>query len=200
MSSTSVRDQILDTASRLFYAEGVHAVGVDTIIAEAGVAKSSLYRHFRTKDDLIAAYVQSEDDAFWQRWDAISAEHEDARRGLDAILRWIGTKIAQPGCRGCPQLNIVAEFPDVAHPARAVATHHKTELRRRLLDLAQRVGASDAESAADQLWLVLDGAFANHDLLARRDPVEVLLRAAASVVGPASRSEASGSRPRTARR
>ncbi len=200
MSNTSVRDQILDTASRLFYAEGIHAVGVDTIIAEAGVAKSSLYRHFRTKDDLIAAYVQSEDDAFWQRWDAIAAEHDDPRRALDALLRWIGTKIAAPGYRGCPQLNVIAEFPDVAHPARAVSAHHKTELRRRLLELAERIGAPEAESAADQLWLVLDGAFTNHDLLADRDPVALLLRAGTAIVGSAPRTEAPRSRPRTTRR
>lgn len=183
---STVREQILTTASELFYNEGVHAVGVDTIIEQAGVAKSSLYRHFRTKDELIAAYVQSEDDAFWARWDAVAnGAGDDPHDALVAVLTWIGTKIATPGYRGCPQLNIAAEFPDPEHPARIVATKHKTELRRRLLQIARQLEAPHPESIADQLWLLIDGAFANHDLVADRNPVALLVNAATAML-PAS--------------
>jgi AcrR family transcriptional regulator len=180
--SISIRDKIVDTASELFYREGVHAVGVDTIIAKAGIAKSSLYRHFRTKDDLIAAYLESEDRAFWEQWNHIEEDNVDNPQAtLLALLSWIGTKIANPGHRGCPQLNIVAEFPDVNHPARKIATQHKHELRKRLLLLARRLNADRPERAADQLWLLIDGCFANHDLVAGIDPVVVLTDAGMSL-------------------
>lgn len=178
----SVREQILATASALFYLNGVHAVGVDTIIAHAGVAKSSLYRHFRTKDELIAAYVQSEDDAFWHQWDQVAGRYTDPREQLMAILAWIGTKIEAPGYRGCPQLNVVVEFPDVSHPARRVASGHKVELRRRLTELAEGVGVTRPEFVADQLWLILDGAFANHDLIRGHHPADLLTTAATSIL------------------
>lgn len=181
-SSTAVRDQILATASELFYRRGVHAVGVDVIIAEAGVAKSSLYRHYRSKDDLIAAYVRSEDQAFWREWDRVCSQHDDARETLIDLLTWIGGKIATPGYRGCPQLNIVAEFPDPGHPARRVATHHKTELRRRLTELAKRLDIATPEAAADQIWLLVDGAFANHQQIAQSDPAALLVTAASAIL------------------
>jgi AcrR family transcriptional regulator len=183
MSDRNVREQILTVASELFYGHGVHAVGVDTIIAAAGVAKSSLYRYFRTKDELIAAYVQAEDAAFWEQWDAVIAPYSDPRKKLTALLTWIGTKIANPRFRGCPQLNLVAEFPDTTHPARIVATNHKTELRRRLRVLARDLGVPKPDQAADQLWLLLDGAFANHELIAAsHNPAAFLINAAAPIL------------------
>jgi AcrR family transcriptional regulator len=182
VSNGTVREQILATASELFYLNGVHAVGVDTIIARAGIAKSSLYRHFRSKDELIAAYVRSEDEAFWRHWDLIAGQHTDLREQLMAILTWIGTKIDAPRYRGCPQLNVVAEFPDVSHPARKVASDHKAEFRRRLTGLAEGAGCARPEFVADQLWLILDGAFANHDLIRGHDPVALLVDAATSLL------------------
>lgn len=182
-TSASVRDQILDTACELFYRDGVHAVGVDTVIARAGVAKSSLYRYFRTKDELIAAYLRAENDAFWQQWDVVAGAHVGVPSAeLSALLTWIGTKITAPGFRGCPQLNVAAEFPDPAHPARLVAAAHRTELRLRFADLVGRHGVSDPALATDQLWLVVEGAFANYDLIAQRDPVKLLTDAAAAIL------------------
>ncbi len=182
VANVSVREQILETASTLFYRHGVHAVGVDLIIAQAGVAKSSLYRHFRTKDDLIAAYVQAEDEAFWERWEKTASDHaDDPVAELTALLNWIGTKIAAPDFRGCPQLNVVAEFPDPAHPARRIATNHKNELRHRLTTLTTRLNVGDPSAVADQLWLLIDGAFTNYDLLSHGDP-GVLLAAAAKAI------------------
>jgi Transcriptional regulator len=132
------RERILRTASELFYREGTRAVGVDLIVARAGVAKTSLYRHFGTKDDLIEAFLHLEDEDFWRHWDTVAARHKGApREELDAQLRWIGERIARPGYRGCPQINIAAEYADENHPARKVAVAHKQELRRRLGDLAR---------------------------------------------------------------
>src|SRR5580704_4864050 len=85
-----VRERILETASALFYTRGVRAVGVDLVVEQAGVAKTSLYRHFGTKDDLIAAFLEREDQDFWGVWDRTAEQHgDDARAELDAHFEWI---------------------------------------------------------------------------------------------------------------
>src|SRR5215218_8573847 len=112
-----LREKILETASSLFYRRGVRSVGVDLVVDEAGVAKTSLYRHFRTKDDLVAAFLAREDQDFWGTWARVADDHQDdARAELDAHLGWIGERIGQPNYRGCPQINVAAEFPEADHP------------------------------------------------------------------------------------
>src|SRR5271168_2320819 len=121
-AAMDVRERILETASALFYSRGVRAVGVDLVVEEAGVAKTSLYRHFRTKDDLIAAFLHREDEDFWKCWDNTTRRHQsNTEAELEAHLKWIGERVSRPNYRGCPQLNVAAEFPDLDHPARAVA-------------------------------------------------------------------------------
>ena len=107
--------------------------GNHEVVAEAAVAKTSLYRHFHTKDDLIAAFLQREDEDFWNTWSAVTELHKnDPSAELEAHLNRIGERVGRPYYRGCPQLNVAAEFPDLDHPARRVASAHKQELRRRL--------------------------------------------------------------------
>ncbi|HEV7371621.1 helix-turn-helix domain-containing protein, partial [Arenibaculum sp.] len=102
--AAEVRDRILETASALFYRQGVRAVGVDLVVEKAGVAKTSLYRHFRTKDDLVAAFLQREDEDFWRCWDRVAGRHaDDPAAELDAHLDWIGERVGRPNYRGCPQ-------------------------------------------------------------------------------------------------
>lgn len=160
VSPVEVRERILATASDLFYRRGVRAVGVDLVVEEAGVAKTSLYRHFRTKDDLVAAFLRREDEAFWGLWDRIAADHPTDPRGeLEAQLRWIGERVGRPAYRGCPQINVAAEFPEMDHPARAVSIAHKKELRRRLRGIADRLGARRPDDLALKLSLLINGAF-----------------------------------------
>ncbi|NPT45013.1 TetR family transcriptional regulator [Paraburkholderia sp. 1N] len=169
------RERILRTASELFYQEGTRAVGVDLIVARAGVAKTSLYRHFGTKDDLIEAFLHLEDEDFWRHWDAVAAQHKGApREELDAQLQWIGERIARPGYRGCPQINIAAEYADENHPARKVAVAHKRELRRRLADLAGALRIEKPETFALRLGTVIDGALSSGQALHAEGPVRFL--------------------------
>ncbi|MGU7774887.1 TetR/AcrR family transcriptional regulator [Burkholderia sp. MR1-5-21] len=169
------RERILRTASELFYREGTRAVGVDLIVAQAGVAKTSLYRHFATKDDLIEAFLHREDEDFWQHWDAVAATHKGApREELDAQLQWIGERIARPGYRGCPQINIAAEYSDDNHPARKVAVAHKQELRRRLAELARLMRIDEPEVFALRLGTVIDGALSSGRALHAEGPVRFL--------------------------
>jgi AcrR family transcriptional regulator len=178
-----VRERILGTASDLFYREGARAVGVDLIVERAGVAKTSLYRYFRTKDDLIAAFLEREDEQFWRQWDDVAQLHRaDAQAELDAHMRWIGERLGRKNYRGCPQLNMAAEFPDAAHPARLVALSHKQELRKRLKGIAGRLGARDPEDLSAQLLLLVNGAFVSSQAISGDEAVPVLLAASRALV------------------
>lgn len=187
--AASVRDRILDTATDLFYQEGVRAVGVDLVVERSGVAKTSLYRHFATKDDLVAAVLERDDASYWSCWDKIATRQKaDPRVELEAHLRWIAHDIAGPKYRGCPFLNVATEFPSPDHPARAVAARHKTELRRRLSALATQMGVRNADALADQLVLLVDGAYVNGQLLGKKGPAHSLLPAALAVISAAETS------------
>ena len=194
-NSAEVRDRILRTASTLFYQRGVRAVGVDLVVEEAGVAKTSLYRHFRTKDDLIAAFLQREDEDFWNCWNSVTELHKtgpvaktDPAAELEAHLDWIGERVGRPNYRGCPQLNVAAEFPDSDHPARRAASAHKQELRRRLKGIAERLGVKRPDELAGQLSLLINGAFVSLQVLS---PGEAgpLLRATARALIAAARKQ-----------
>ena len=155
-----VRDRILATASDLFYQHGIRAVGVDLVVEKAGVAKTSLYRHFGTKDDLVVAYLQRMDEEFWATWDKVTREHPgDASAELNAQLEWIGERVGEPHYRGCPHLNIAAEYDEIDHPARKVAKNHKLELRRRLKVIAEKLRCPNPDELAGQLAVLINGAF-----------------------------------------
>lgn len=170
-----VRNRILKTASELFYREGTRAVGVDLIVERSGVAKTSLYRHFRTKDHLIEAFLRSQDEDFWARWDRVSAAYAGApEQELRAQLKWIGDRIARPGYRGCPQINVSAEYSDENHPARKVAVAHKAEMRRRLRELARAMKLREPDRFALQMGVVIDGALSSGKALHREGPATFL--------------------------
>jgi AcrR family transcriptional regulator len=194
-TAASVRDRILQTAGDLFYREGTRAIGVDLIVERAGVAKTSLYRHFRTKDDLIEAFLHNEDRDFWAQWDAVSAKHAGKpAQELDAQLEWIGERVARPGYRGCPQINIAAEYADEAHPARKVAVAHKAELRRRLAALASEMGMADPHHFALQMSVVIDGALSSGRALHQIGPVSFLQGIARTISAASLSSQAAANR------
>lgn len=173
------RERILQTASALFYQRGVRAVGVDLVVKEAGVAKTSLYRHFGSKDDLVAAFLAREDRDFWATWDRVAEQHRhDAQAELDAHLEWIGERIGRPNYRGCPQINAAAEFPEADHPARQVAVDHKREFRRRLRGIAERLGVERPDELAGQLSLLVNGAFVSSQVLGPGEALPLLRQTA----------------------
>jgi AcrR family transcriptional regulator len=186
MARDEVRERILRTASDLFYREGAHAVGVDLVVERAGVAKTSLYRYFGTKDGLIAAFLEREDREFWQQWDAVAAQYRgNAQAELDAHMRWIGERLSRKNYRGCPQLNMAAEFSDAKHPARVVAATHKRELRKRLEGIAARLGVKRPDDLAAQLLLLVNGAFVSSQVITGEEAVPMLLAASRALVAGA---------------
>jgi AcrR family transcriptional regulator len=180
-----VRDRILATASDLFYQHGIRAVGVDLVVEKAGVAKTSLYRHFGTKDDLVVAFLQRMDEEFWKTWDEVSQQHpDDGRAELKAQLEWIGERVNQPDYRGCPQLNIAAEYPELGHPARKFAKEHKREMRRRLKNIAEKLKSADPDQLAGQLAVLINGAFVSTPMYEPGEATTLLQRAAAALISP----------------
>jgi AcrR family transcriptional regulator len=156
----SARSRLIETATELFYQEGIRAIGIDTVVARSGVSKSSLYRTFASKDELIAAFAEEQNRRFWRWWDEIIQRHAgEPRRQITALLEGIGDQIASPQFRGCPFINLATEFPDRQHPGTAIACTNKREMRRRLRALARALGARDPHRLGDQLALVIDGSY-----------------------------------------
>lgn len=190
-AQASSRDRIFDVARELFYRHGYRAVGVDTIVEASGVAKTTLYRWFPTKDDLIVAVLESRDAEFWAQWDHVASRYEGqdarAREQLRAQLQWITSYITGNASRGCTFLNAAAEFPEADHPARAAVRRNKQQLRQRLLGLVRATGARPPERVADQLCLLVDGAFANSEAFGKQGPATGLTAAADALLAAAVR-------------
>jgi len=190
-SDTAAR--VLATAARLFYAHGVRAVGVEWVVSESGVAKTSLYRHFHTKDDLVAAFLEREDHEFWTQWDeVVTGARGDPMRELMALLDWIGQRVSRNGYRGCPQINVAAEFSDPAHPARKIRARHKAAMFERLKALVSRISPRRADDVAHQIALLIDGAFTSDGRLTRAGATRILQAAARALIGDARSRGAAG--------
>lgn len=125
MTTSEARLRLLSTASRIFYAEGIHSVGVDRIIAEAKVTRATFYRHFPGKEDLVLAYLQAADQAIRDQIDTAIAAGAPAGDTVRAVAVAIADGIRSPGFRGCAFLNAVAEYPDPAHPVHQAVLAHR---------------------------------------------------------------------------
>ena len=172
MPPTSAHDRILDTAFRLFYARGIRAVGVDLMIAEAGVAKATFYKHFPSKDALVLAYLERV-DTIWtgQLRAAAEAAGSDPADQLVGLFDALGTACRREGYRGCAFINAAAEsVPGTPVHERTVA--HKQAVLAWVGDLAEQAEAADPTALARSLTLLLDGGLADGALAA--DPAAVV--------------------------
>jgi AcrR family transcriptional regulator len=148
------------------------------------VAKTSLYRHFESKDDLVAAFLEREDGEFWQQWEeVVGAVPGGPKAELMALLDWIGKRVSRDGYRGCPQINVAAEFSDPVHPARKIRRRHKAAMLARLRGIVDRTGAPRPDDTSVQLALLIDGAFTSDGRLAKTHAVRILQGAAEALLG-----------------
>jgi AcrR family transcriptional regulator len=164
-----MKERILDTAERLFYRHGIRAIGVDTIAAEVGISKRTLYNHFPSKDALIAAYLKR----------GFYTPHASDRPPVEQILRTfdrLEKGFAAKDFRGCRFVNAVAELGEDDRAARKIALDFKEDRRLWFRERLLAIGAKDAEQLATQLALLVDGAIAM--AMVRGDPS--MARAAAS--------------------
>src|SRR5713226_7414733 len=117
----SARTRLVETATELFYQEGIRAVGIDTVVARSGVSKSSLYRTFASKDELITAFAESENRRFWRWWDeTVERPSGPLSRQVRSPLEGHRKQKASPHVRGCPFINQANEFPDRRHPGTVI--------------------------------------------------------------------------------
>ncbi len=180
--TTSTRERLLETAARLFFEHDYRSVGVDTIVAESGVGKMTLYRHFPTKDDLIAAYLRAANEQFWAWFAEATASADDPVGKLLAFFRALEKLAAAPTCHGCPFLNAVVDFPDQEHPGHKIALEHKQAVRARFRDLAQQAGMRQPEALADPLFLLMDGAFMAVRVFGANNPASGVADAAQALI------------------
>lgn len=168
--------KIFETARDLFYRRGIRAVGVDEIVCEAGVTKPSLYRAFKSKDDLVAACLRESAREGQEAIEAtLAAAGSDPRKRLDALLRHYADKLRQPDFRGCPMSNVAVELPERGHPGREVVEDCKTKMRGILVQLAKDLDVVDPEGLADGLLLIIEGAIATHHVFGSQGPTHAMM-------------------------
>ena len=180
----SVRDRILSTARELFYKEGARSVGVDTVVAQSGVAKTSLYRWFPSKDALIVAVLEQEAKDRWAGWDRTAQRSDpEPRARLRTHLAGIVRYVSSEHYRGCPFMNVTAEFADPQHPARALARGELEQLRRRLRALVDSIpGVRDPVELTEHLLLLVEGALSSGQALGKDGPQQFLVAAGDALV------------------
>lgn len=180
-STLTPPERILAAADKLFYAQGIRAVGVDTIAAEAGVSKRTLYNHYPSKDALIAAYLTA-------RFRHIAPSDAPAAEQILRVFDRLEKVFGSTGFRGCPFVNAVAELGDPKHAASAIAAQFKEQRRQWFCSLLESLGVSEPEGLSMQLQILVDGAIAT--VLVRGDArvarsaraaAETLLRAAGAL-------------------
>ena len=153
------RARLLAVAAELFYRHGIRAVGVDAIAEAAGTNKMTLYRHFMSKDELVAEYMRQSAKGADACWDRLEQRYpDDALAQLRAWLREMAGHLARSNERGCPLANAAVELPEKDHPARKVIEEHKLAQRARLVGLCRAARLTEPEMLADELHLLLEGA------------------------------------------
>jgi len=179
----SARERIFDTASQLFYAKGIRAVGVETIAAEADTTKMSLYRNFPSKDELVAEWLREHDARFWRTWEAMATKYpKDPRKQIHTAFGLLAKHVADPGARGCPIANTAVEITEKDHPARKVIEAHKAKLRSRLIQICIRIGVPEPKLLADQLFLLMEGAQVTVQTLGVNGPARNIARSANALI------------------
>ena len=164
--SASKRDQLVQKALTVFYRDGFHATGMDKLVAETGVSKTSMYKHFRTKEDLIQAALRLRDEQFrnwlFRRMDATGDTPKDRLlAAFDALGEWFEEK----GFRGCMFIKASSEYQDAGHPIHATSAEHKRLILAHFEELTRETGANNPALLSRQMVLLIEGAIVTAQLL-----------------------------------
>lgn len=182
---SDARQRIVETAERLFYAEGVRAVGIDRIIAEAGVAKMSLYNHFASKDALILAtleYREQKFDALFEKW--MTKHAKTGLNRLEAFFAALKDWFKSSGFRGCMFINACAELADADHEGSKFSAGHKERFHQMLKrTIAETAGEQVAEEISPAIALLVEGAITTAVMQQSPKPADVAKAAALALVG-----------------
>jgi AcrR family transcriptional regulator len=166
----SKRDELVRKALEIFYREGFHATGMDLLAAETGISKTTMFKHFRTKEELILAVLRLRDQDFrnwlFRRMEQAGAPRAQLLAMFDALAEWF----ASPGFSSCMFIKAASEYPDPGHPIHAQAAEHKRLLFRRVQEIAAEAAARDPASLARSLLLLKEGAIVTAHLGHEADP------------------------------
>ncbi|MDH6124737.1 TetR/AcrR family transcriptional regulator [Kitasatospora sp. GP82] len=170
-TAAQTREHVLDVAHELFYWQGIRSVGVDRIASEAGVAPTTLYRVFASKDDLVEAYVERAAQRYRTWFDAaVSAGGDDPRDRVLSVFDALPEQLRPEICHGCPFMMALGEFPEPSRGAHRQAAELKQWVHGRFLDLSRALPVADPDLVADQLFLALEGSYATVQALGTDGP------------------------------
>jgi AcrR family transcriptional regulator len=171
-AAADTRAHVLDVAHELFYWRGIRSTGIDAVAAEAGVAPTTLYRLFASKDDLVAAYVERAAQHYREWFDEAAAG-----AGIPGVFDALAVQVRPENCRGCPFLMALAEFPEDDHPAHRHAVALKAWVRKRFAELT-----GGREELADELALLMEGVYASVQALGVDGPARRARRLAQALI------------------
>ncbi len=181
----SKRDELVRKAEEIFYREGFHATGMDLLSAETGISKTTMFKHFRSKEELILAVLRLRDENFrnwlFRRMEQAGPPRAQLSAMFDALAEWFAT----PEFRSCMFIKAASEYPDPGHPIHTQAAEHKRLLFLQLEKIAAKAGATAPADLARKLLLLKEGAIVTAHLGHEADPAgdakvaaEILLSAA----------------------
>ena len=195
------RQRILEAADELFRRVGIRGVGVEAIAEAAGTNKMTLYRHFESKDELIAEWVRGIVERKEAEWDDIAAAHPgDPEAQLVDWSRRVAKKFAEMEERGSALGNALAELPEPDHPARQVIDAHRVREHGRILRLCREAGFPEADLAADQFYMLLEGAKACVQCIGLRRVGEHLMMSVDALIAARKRQSTPTPTPAASRR
>jgi AcrR family transcriptional regulator len=199
--ATPAKERLLRIADELFYARGLHAVGIDEIIEKSGAAKATLYAHFPTKDDLIASYLRQRSLQWRAHMTARLAEAPASPiERIDAVFAILADGCETPGFRGCPFINAAVEYPDPRHPASLAGAEHRRWIRDLFRSLVVEAKIRRPDRVAAQLALLYDSAMVGTQMNGNPAAATHAREVARILVDAASRkTPGPGRTPRTSR-
>jgi AcrR family transcriptional regulator len=167
----SPRDRIVNTAMRLFYGHGIKATGVDTLIAQSGIAKMTFYKHFPSKHDLVMEFLKRRDSE-WLAWfrHRLEAQGKRGKEKLLAVFDVMEEWFSEPNFRGCAFLNTVAEMRDAKTEEHQCAVLHKKTLAKDLEKIVEEAGLPDSKKISQELLLLIEGAIVSAQLQGNPKP------------------------------
>ena len=183
----SKREQLIETAMRLFCRDGFRATGIEKILEESGCAKMTLYNHFKSKDDLIMAAIRLRDELFRndvrKKTEALATSPHER---LASLVEVFAQQLDCPDFEGCMFANVSAEFPDTSSAVRAAAAEHKGLMFAYVRTLAADAGTADPDALAEHLCLLVEGASSARNTAGRTDAGDMLRRAAGLLLAQAT--------------
>ena len=176
--ATSTRDRLIHTAANLFYRDGFHSVGLDRVLEEVGVTKTTFYNHFESKEHLILGVLEAH-DRWWRNEFAERLQRrggDDPAAQLRAVFDVLNDMFAESEFNGCIFVNVAAEFPMPHDPVHEAAAEHKRAMELILRDLALRAAASNPVALAEELAIVMEGSYVTQQVSRNGKTVEIARR------------------------